>query len=482
MCNNKEIEKVAERVMELFREISAIPRPSHHEEKIADYICDFAKARGHEVYRDELHNVLVNVKATKGCENVSAVLLQGHTDMVCEKNSGVEHDFLREGIKLIEKDGFLTADGTTLGADNGVAVAVMLYVIDGGVERHGDVQCLFTVSEETGLNGVNGFDYGHIYSKKLINMDGGGEGSVIVGCAGGVRSDIEFEVTKAPLSGELLQITVSGLYGGHSGEDIIKGRANANVLMAQLLSEIYENMELSLVSINGGTKDNAIPRECIATISVGDASKAEKIGKVFYERTKNELSDDDAGFEFGIEKIQAQDGDCMIDAESTKNILTFISCTKNGILEMSKKLKSLVEYSKNLGVIRTENNKVVLIINSRSANERQIEMSMREIEMLADVCSAKVSHRGRYAGWEYAEKSELADEYMSICKELYGTEVKKNIIHAGLECGIIKSFVDGLDCISCGPNMRDLHSPDETLDIASFGRFAYAITKLISAK
>ena len=207
-------EQVRKRVTELFFMISDIPRPSYREEKIADFICDFAEKNGCEFYRDAANNVLVNVKATKGYENRAPILLQGHTDMVCEKNEGTEHDFLAEGIKIIERDGWLTADGTTLGADNGVAVAIMLYVIEGGIAEHGDVQCLFTTAEEVGLDGVKAFDFSRIYAKRMINMDGENENCVIVGCAGGLRTDLTLEPSYEGISGEVLKIRISGLCGG----------------------------------------------------------------------------------------------------------------------------------------------------------------------------------------------------------------------------------------------------------------------------
>ena len=238
------IESVKNRVIELFLKISDIPRPPYHEEKVADFICDFAKQHGCEVYRDEAHNVLVNVAATKGCEGRAPILLQGHTDMVCEKNEGTVHDFLAEGIKVFEKDGWLCADGTTLGADNGVAVAIMLYVIEGGIKEHGEVQCLFTSAEEVGLDGVKKFDFNLIKAKRMINMDGENENCVIVGCAGGLRSDMWLVPSYTELSGQLVKIKISGLRGGHSGENIASGRANANVLMGRLLSHIYFDSEL----------------------------------------------------------------------------------------------------------------------------------------------------------------------------------------------------------------------------------------------
>ena len=249
-----------------FEEISAIPRPSFHEERIADYLCALAEERGLEYYRDEIHNVFIKLPASEGREGEDAVLLQGHTDMVCEKNSDVEHDFLNEGIKLLEKDGWLRADGTTLGADNGVAVAAMLYILDGAegnLPSHPPIECLFTVSEEVGLEGANGFDYSRVSATRMINMDSADESEIIAGCAGGVRSIMSIRPTldPAPENARALCVFVSGLAGGHSGEDINRGRANANKLLGRILLSASKQADFRLVRIEGGSKDNAIPRE-----------------------------------------------------------------------------------------------------------------------------------------------------------------------------------------------------------------------------
>ena len=474
---------VAKRVKELFEEICRIPRPSFHEEKIADFVCEFAQNHGHEVYRDSAHNVLVNVRATKGCERVAPILLQGHTDMVCEKNEGVEHDFLSDGIKLCEKDGWLKAQGTTLGADDGVAVAIMLFVIEGGVESHGDIQCLFTTAEEVGLDGVKCFDFSRVYCKKMINMDGESEGSVIVGCAGGLRSDITFTPDYIKAEGEGLTIKVSGLCGGHSGENISSGRANANLILGELLSALLCCGELSLLNIGGGSKDNAIPREAFATVAVKDAKAAKDVVVALAKEIEKTLSSDDGAFSVSCEAAELC-GKEMMSAESTADIITFITCAKNGVLEMSKKLAGLVEFSRNLGVIKTDGEgRVILTISSRSAVDSQLDISVRSIDLLAKACGALTNHHSRYPGWDFSGESALADEFVSVFDELYGIKVEKNIIHAGLECGVIMAALGELDCISCGPTVLDLHSPNESLDIASMGRYAYAVyTMLKNAK
>ena len=465
------------RVIELFEIISEIPRPSYHEEKIADFICDFASKSGCECYRDEANNVFVKVGATAGYEDHAPVLLQGHTDMVCEKNEGTEHDFLSEGIKIYEDNGWLTADGTTLGADNGVAVAIMLYVIEGGVKAHPPVECLFTTSEEVGLDGAKAFDYSKVTARRMLNMDGENENMVIVGCAGGIRTDITFSPRFEALSGKTLEIKISGLYGGHSGENIHSGRANANILMGRLLAELSESAGIRLVSLRGGSKDNAIPRESVAVIAVDDIDAVKNITKCFEREMAVELNDDDKNFAVTVKDVSSYEK--MLDKESTDKIISLISVVKNGIIEMSKKLSGLVEYSRNLGTMSTEGDKIHLVFSTRSAIDRQLDNAMRELTRLAELSGAECRHYNRYPGWAYAGESKMADAYIKVCRELFGTDIEKMIIHAGLECGIIKSMIPDMDPISCGPNMKDLHSPDEAIEIASFERYSKAVEALL---
>ena len=260
-------------LMKYFEEISAIPRKSHHEEKIADYIVAFAKERNLEVYRDEAHNVLINAPATAGMESCAPVMLQGHTDMVCEKNIGTEHDFMRDGLDLYVEDGKIRARGTTLGADNGVAVAVMLAILDGATDKHPALQCLFTSAEEVGMGGVERFDFSKIYAKNMLNMDSADDAEIIAGCAGGVRSDIKLPLHRTSVCGKVsFEIKLGGLAGGHSGEDINKGRMNANKMLAAVLQSLIfdESVDADVISFNGGTASNAIPREAIATVCVSE--------------------------------------------------------------------------------------------------------------------------------------------------------------------------------------------------------------------
>ena len=465
-------------LMKYFEDISAIPRASYREEKISEYLVNFAKERGLEYYCDKVGNVLINKAASKGREGDYAILLQGHTDMVCEKNEGVDHDFSTDPLKLYEKDGWLRAEGTTLGADNGVAVAVMLALLDGATESHRAIQCLFTVSEEVGLDGAKEFDYSRIYARKMINMDSADEKLITAGCAGGLRSNISVPITREGINGEVFKITVKGLFGGHSGEDIHRGRANANKVMGRILAACLEKDDsLRLVSVGGGTKENAIPRESEAVVVCKNIEAFKNTAEKISSEIKAELCKDDSAFRVKIEPTNNRFE--AMDEASTKKVVFFISTIANGIFAMSAELEGIVEYSRNLGVVSTAEEKFEAVLNTRSARDSQIDCSIREIDQYAKMLSGSSAHYNRYPGWVYAETSEIREEYAKAYAELFGERPTVEVIHAGLECGVIKAAIPDMDMISCGPVVVNLHSPDEALDLASFERFFKVIKNLI---
>ena len=463
-----------------FEEISAIPRGSGNEKGIADYIVDFANKRGLYCYRDEVNNVFVRMPASAGRENEGAVMLQGHTDMVCEKNADVVHDFEKDGIKLVLNGDLLTADGTTLGADNGVAVAMMLAILDGELESHPAIECLFTVSEEVGLDGAKAFDYSIAKAEKMLNLDSEGEGMATVSCAGGVRSDIVLKAEKCDCSGKkVIEVSISGLSGGHSGADIHTGKANANKLMGRVLCAILEKIEIAIAEINGGSKDNAIPRECSAVIVLdeADVDVAKAIVSEQLCQIKNEVNEDDA--EVAIEAKLLGDADKCFSAELSRKVIAFVNSIANGVLAMSNDIKDLVEFSRNLGVIRTNNEGIELILSTRSSTESLLDSSERELALLADMMGGEIRHHGRYPGWKYEKDSELRVKYIDAARKILGLEPQILALHAGLECGIIKSHINNMDIISIGPEMRGIHSPDEVLDLASCERFWLLIEEML---
>lgn len=476
-----EKQAVRDRVIALFKEICKIPRPSRQEGKIADFVCAFAEAQGCDTYRDQKNNVLVKVGATEGYEDLPPILLQSHLDMVCEKNADSAHDFEKDPIEYTERDGRLVADSTTLGADDGAGVAIMLFVIEGGVPAHGPIECLFTVAEEVGLEGAKAFDYRRISARRMINLDAGSEGKITVGCAGGVRSDILFATRLTERSGKALRLSVRGLAGGHSGSCIALGLANAIQIVADVLCEIYTATPLSLISIGGGDKDNAIPREAEAVIAVEDADAAREIAKRFAENVKKTLTPADAAFSLDITE-ECGEITAMMDAGTTRVLLSFLASVKSGVMSMCASLPELVEYSKNLAAVKTDGRGVRVTVSSRSALAWQIEKSMREIDILASLCHGMTYHSGRYPGWEYEGESKIADDYAAVFERLYGTVPEREVTHAGLECGIIKGAIPDMDAISAGPNMYGIHAVGESLDLDSFGRFAFAVATLLTGK
>ena len=462
------------KLMEYFEEISAIPRPSYHEDAIAEFLVAFAKTRGFSYLRDEWNNVLISAPATEGLEDRTPVLLQGHTDMVCEKNEGVAHDFLRDPIVLYEENGWLRAKGTTLGADNGVAVAAMLSILDG--EAHPPIECLFTSSEEVGLDGAKNFDYTKISARTMINMDGADDGEIIVGCAGGARSDLFLRGERMPCEDVCYRLSIRGLAGGHSGEDIHRGRANANCLLGRLLSEILTEQEIRLASVSGGNKDNAIPREASAVLWVKDFESAKQAVDSVWQTILGELCDEDSSAELCFAACE-RFGE-LFDAPMTGRLVNLLSAP-NGVLAMEEKIPDLVQFSRNLGVIRTEEQGIKIIFSSRSAKDEQIDASLSELDGYALRTDAEITHHSRYPGWEIAEHSELREKYAEVFRRLFGRELRIASIHAGLECGLIKQALPTMDLISCGPMIENLHSPDERLNLLSLERFFLLITEVL---
>lgn len=469
--------------MDFFEEISAIPRATYHEEEIARYLCDFARKRGLEYYTDELHNVLIKKKGSRGRECEPALLLQGHTDMVCEKNEGVEHNFLTDGIELqMTADGWLKANNTTLGADNGVAVAVMLYVLDGadgGLESNPPIECLFTVSEEVGMEGAYGFDYSKISARRMINMDSADEALIIAGCSGGERTTLSLTPEKQKPSGRALKISIKGLAGGHSGEDIHRDRANANKLMGRVLLSLEQGIDFSLSSVDGGSKDNAIPREAIAVITTEQCEETVRAIELLAEKIAPELSPDDSGFALSAEECAMPE--YVFDGEAKEKIIFLLATVPNGIFAMNHSIENLVEFSRNVGVVRTDNEsgKIEILFSARSPKPSQLVASAEQISAYAKMLGMNVKNGMAYPGWVYAERSRIRDAYSEIYAEIYGKKPEITAIHAGLECGVIKKNIPDMDIISCGPIVINLHSPDEALNVASFERFFSIIKRLI---
>ncbi len=470
------LENIApERVFYYFEEISGIPRGSGNEEAAAKYVENFAKSHGLEVMRDQSNNVFIKKKASKGYEDAPTVLLQGHTDMVCEKNEDTVHDFLKDPIKLILDGDTVTADGTTLGADDGVAVAMILALLEDENACHGPLECLLTTEEETGLGGMKSFDKTQINADYMINLDSEDDDTAVISCAGGFRTDFVFSDIPFEKCNSEITLTVKGLMGGHSGADIHLGRANANKVAAELLSGV-ENVRI--ISINGGSKDNAIPRECTVVFTADDPMEVPDIVEENADEIRSKLCDDDSGFAVSC-TYKRGEFHCFAEKYS-RSIITLLNSLPYGIIDMSESVEGLVESSSNPGVVKTEGANVTVVSSSRSSVESKLDAIQKSLDSLADFTKVSdISHRDRYPGWDVTENSVLQGKYKEVYKRLFKEDPKILGIHAGLECGLIKSAVPEIDIISVGPNAMNIHTPDESLSVSSVNKLYTLLLELL---
>ena len=470
--------------MKYFYEISRIPRESCREKEISEYLIKFAEDRNLFYYADDYCNVFIKKTCSPGYENVPSILLQSHTDMVCEKNKNVIRDFHTEGIKIIENNGFLSADGTTLGADNGIGVAFMLSLIGDTSLLHPELEFLFTAQEEIGLIGAEKFDYNLINSRRMINLDAETEGEVIISSAGGTRSAIKYEYDTIPTPinkiNKTIKIQITGLTGGHSGIDIYLGRGNANIITGRILNMLYKKYPFNLMSLNGGIKSNAIPRECEAVINVVEYDETMAYLKEIKEIIKQELSSDDNAFNVYINKVTISDiPNKMMTYKSTSMILTILILSMNGVHTMCRDNFDLVESSSNLGVITQDETSALFVYENRSSVENILNSISEKYERLAYITNSEIVHSNKYPGWSYNKNSELVNKYIKIYRQLYNIDPVIKGIHAGLECGIIKNKIVGMDAISIGPDIKGAHTPKECLKINSCHKLWEVLIDLI---
>ncbi len=449
-------------VLKWFYEISKIPRGSGNMVKIADYCENFAKERNLCCIRDEFNNIIIKKPAAKGYENISPVILQGHLDMVCEKEKGYEIDFLNDPIKLKVEGDFLSAEGTSLGADNGIAVAYIMAVLDSDKISHPPIEAVLTVDEEIGLLGASSIDLSSLNSKRLINIDIEDEGVFTVGCAGGARADITLPVSRESKEGTIYTIEISGLLGGHSGVQIDKNRGNSNVLMGRLLNNLSD---VRIISLNGGMKDNVIPSRTTAEIMAENIDDAIEL---FGQIIKNELRASDGGVTVTFKKEQGSAN--VTDEKSTKDMIFLLNALPNGILKMSAEIKDLPETSLSMGILNLNQEELKIGYALRSSVESLKTALIEKITVISEYAGAKVEISGIYSGWEYDSNSKLRKTLVSVFKRMYNKEPVVEAIHAGLECGVFCEKIKGLDCISIGPDMYDIHSTDERVSISSVMR------------
>ena len=462
-----------EKLFHFFEDIAAIPRGSGNEQGISDFLVAFARERGLDVYQDAVYNVIIRKPASKGAEAAPAVMLQGHMDMVCDKLAGVEHDFERDGIELIVEDGVLTANGTTLGADNGVAVALMLTVLDDDALVHPALECVFTTDEETGLVGAETLDKSQIHARTMINLDSEEEGMVTVSCAGGVVVTCTRAVERESKKGSLLTLEISGLLGGHSGMDIGLERGNASLLMARIVERLFAAGDPVLVDFNGGTKDNAITRECVSKLlyaSPEEARAAADLAKQVVSTITDELEVFDPDFTCEIAVADNEEVACMPRADALA-LLRALRLAPNGVLRRNVTADNFVEVSSNIGIIATTPDQIKIVISPRSSITSLQEDVKDRIQTLADALGFNVVFEFEYPGWSYAEHSPVREVFKESYRALFGTELNVEALHAGLECGLFAEALEGLDAIAVGPQLYDVHTPDEHMELASFERF-----------
>ncbi len=456
-----------------FEEICKIPHPSKKEEKLAQYIVSFAKANNLESARDEFGNVVVRKAATPGNENLIPIVLQCHIDMVAEKNSDVTHDFDKDPIQCYVDGDWVKAKGTTLGADNGIGVAAALAIMESKDLEHGPIEALFTLDEETGLFGAQALKPGFLNGKILMNLDSEEDGALYIGCAGGQNTFVKFKfnLNDVPANTTAFEIKIAGLKGGHSGLDINTGRGNAIKLIARLLHELNYTFGIRLVSINGGSKHNAIPRETFAIIRVAKKFAADILAYV--ERYNKIVQSELASVEptLNVTASETKSKSKVMDKATTKNMIDALYAVPNGVIKMSADIPGLVETSTNLAVVVTKGKAVEVTLSQRSSVESEKHDISNAIAALFKLAKAEVVQGDGYPGWKPDIHSPVLGTMKNVYQKMYGNEPAVKAIHAGLECGIIKERYPDMDMISFGPTLMDVHSPDEKILISTVDKF-----------
>ena len=467
-----------------FEKLSEIPRPSKHEEVVLDYLKNMFTEKDLEWKQDKAGNIIVRENGTNGGEGSSPLVIQSHVDMVCEKNREKEHDFMKEGITLVRDGKYLTADGTTLGADNGIGVAVMLALLDMPNEvKMPPLECLFTVDEETGLNGAFDLDGSLIDGKRMLNLDTEEWGCIYVGCAGGGDTLMNLPINYIEVPSDLLkfEISVEGLQGGHSGVNINEDRGNAIVFLAQILDKLIEDVTTSLASIKGGDKQNAIPREAQAIVYIDPSEVA--TAQIIIDKRKEALAD-----EFGVRESNLivkfspmDDEDVLVfDEQSQRSLINLLRILPHGVLKYSHSIPDLVETSNNLARIKRIENEYEILCSSRSSIAGAIEAIRERIAIMGKTCGATCSQADYYPGWKPDLNSSLLKTTKEVYEKCLGKEPEVAAIHAGLECGVIGEKVDGMEMVSIGPTITGAHSPDERVEIESVSLFWDMLIELLS--
>lgn len=466
------------KVFHWFYELNQIPRCSGDEKKVSDFLVNFAKERNLEVYQNKAYNVIIKKPGTKGYENSDPVIIQGHMDMVCIKGKGSDHDFSKDPIEMIVEGDILRANNTTLGGDNGIAIAYALAILDSDDLKHPPLEVLITTSEETGMDGARALTNEHLSGKILLNIDTEEEGVFIVSCAGGSNKIITFELQKETIKGKGLEIKISGLKGGHSGMEIIKQRANAIKLMGRILNLCTEKFNIRLSHIQGGTKHNAIPSEAVSTIYVedGDIEKVKSTIEDFAKELKEEYRVEDSGLRVDLKEVSI---DKAYTRELSDNVIDFLMMVPDGVQYMSKDIEGLVQTSLNNAIIEEKDNIVEITTSVRSSSSSSLREILNVLSVIARRTNGKAIETDSYPAWQYEENSRIRDLAVKVYEEMFNKKAIVTAIHAGLECGILKEILPDTDMISFGPNLYDVHTEKESLSISSVERVWKFLIRLL---
>lgn len=467
-------------VFSYFETICAIPHGSGNTSAIVDYCVRFAEERGLSWYRDTANNLVIRKPASPGYENSETIILQGHTDMVCEKNPDVDFDFTKDGIKLIVDGDTLRADGTTLGGDNGIAVAMCLAILDDKTLSHPPLEVLLTADEEIGMLGAFDFDCSQLTGHKLINLDSEYEGVLMCSCAGGANAYSRIPVQRENAELELVELEISGLTSGHSGVEIDKGRANSNVLMARLLHGLAEKVDYRLVKLDGGSRETAIASKSVAVIGVTDGgtetvlAEVEKLGMVF----KKEYATTEPAMVVAA-KAGTRETVNALTAADTALAQQVLLALPDSVQAMSMDMPGLVQTSLNFGILRLEETELFFANTVRSSMTTQKRWVLAQVEAIVNLAGGKTEVSGDYPGWSYNPHSVVKDTILRVYRELFGKEATVEAVHAGIECGLFADSIQDLDCVSIGPDMGDVHTPREHLSISSSARTYQLLCKVL---
>lgn len=460
-----------QRVFDYFEQIAAIPHGSRNTKAISDYLVDFAKEHNLVWYQDENNNVVIVKEASAGYEAAEPIIIQGHMDMVCEKEKGVDIDFEKDGLKLYIDGDFLKAEGTTLGGDDGIAVAYALALLDSQEIAHPKLEVVITVDEEIGMLGADAIDLSMLTGHTMLNIDSEVEGSFLTGCAGGMAVNVTLPIKRVMQSGEKVALTITGLEGGHSGSEIDKEHGNANILMGRLLRALFEETPFGIISLAGGLKDNAITRECVTELLVPqeNVNLVKEIADKLDIELKKEFMTADPSVCIEFEDLGKKE-ESILDFGSVSRVIFYLRSVPNGVQHMSQVMHGLVETSLNLGIMELKEDALHTVTSIRSSVGTRKADLLDRVTAIVELLGGEAEVEGDYPAWEYKQDSSLRPQIAKVYKQLYGKEPVFETIHAGLECGLLSEKIKDLDCVSFGPDNFDIHTPKERLSISSTGR------------